>query len=451
MPIDQKRLDLARAVGLLRMEERFRATGTAAQKAAVATEIAEHKKKAPAEYTKAEQMFKVEQAKNTPALKDKAWAAEVKAEKDDLKKGLGPRNATPEPVDLTVKSDELAKLLSDSPGSSFTKVYSVFFDYENEEDPKKKQKLLQTLERRAERWVIEHKGSKRQLDVDRSDLLAKLVEQASFEQARFSQGEAQKRYMANIANAPGDVNNPDPDVKFGFKGLTKDSRDNVRDNVLAPGGPQQRKYVDPPPTAPKGTMGTWVSNKIPNPYKLTIGEIAAIQTFTGPDYGSINPATANSKERLDANRAKHIGDAFVTNASDKDYMSEGVIHVGMAMSGLRKLPPYTGGPVYRGISATQAEFDNWRTNGYIQASLGSASTDRATSEGFADMEQGPLKPLAVLLVLNNAEGRDISHISVKPHENEVIILAGTKFNVNSTQQLPAGPKGPCWEIVLTKA
>jgi hypothetical protein len=354
-----------------------------------------------------------------------------------------------------MKASDLAALLSGSKTSSFKKVYDALEAYEAEKnvDPEKAQELLQAVERRAGRWLNEHKKDKDELATDRRQMLTKLCEQASFEQARFSQGEAQKRYMANIANAhefDEDDDNltadqkADPDVKFRLKGLTTESKKNVKANVVVPGGPFQNKKVQQPD-------GTFVTqrNKIPNPHKLTIGEIAAIQTYTGPDYGSMNPATANSKERLDANRAQAIGGAFEFNASDKDYMSEGVLHVGMAMSGLRKLPPYTG-VVYRGLSTTQDQLTDWQTNGYVQASLGSASTNRQTAEGFADFEQGPLKPIAVLLVLNNAEGRDISHISTKPYEDEVIILAGTKFSFNSTQQLPNSHKGPFWEMVLTK-
>jgi hypothetical protein len=448
MPIDQARLDLARAVGLLRLQDRLAQSATAAQKAALAKEISDINQKAPVEFKQAQEMLKFENSQDAKgkaikpptAPKSKAWDAEVAAKKKKI--AMGARKPT-KPVAMTMTASDLESLLSGSKTSSFKKVYDALGAYEAEKnvDPEKAQELLQAVEFRAERWLNEHKKDKDELATGRRQMLTKLCEQASFEQARFSQGEAQKRYMANIANAHADDDdNPDPDVKFGFTGLTTESKDNVADNVLAPGGPQQRKYVPPAVGSPPGTKGTRVTTKIPNPHKLTIGEIAAIQTFTGPDYGTINPATANSKERLDENRAKNIGSAFEMQESDEVYMSEGVIHVGMAMSGLRKLPPYTAGPIYRGLSATQAQLTDWRTNGYVQVSLGSASTDRTTSEQFADYEQGADKPVAVLLVLNNAEGRDISHISVKPHENEVIILAGTKFAVNSSQQLLPPPR-----------
>ncbi len=447
--IDQSRLEYARAVGLLRMKQRMLGQ-TGDKVVALYTLIDQLPDDVVA---KAQEALDFENSKDAKgnAVKPPQGPIDTTSPKKQIT--VNPRQQTI-PVDMTATTADLAPLLSGSATSSFKKVYDALAAFEAEQvDQEKRQNLLQTFERRAERWLNEHEKDADPVATQRRQKLKELCEQASFEQARFSKGEAQKRYMANVAQRnvftrntppPTAKQEADPDVKFRFRGLTTESSKNVKDNVVVPGGPFQ--------VVRKKQGDKWVTekNKIPNSEGLTIGEIAAIQIFTGPDYGTINPATATSKARLDYNRARDIGGAFEMQRSDEEYLSEGVVHVGMAMSGLRKLPAYQG-QIYRGLSTTQDQFTDWQTNGYVQVSLGSASTDRPTAEGFAVFEMSNERPIGVILVLNNAEARDISHISTKPNEYEVTILAGTKFNFTSTTQLPPTAKGPMWEIVLTKA
>jgi hypothetical protein len=439
MQIDQSRLDLARAVGLLRMKERLAQTGTAAQKAALSKEIDKITNDAPAEFKQAQQMVKVEKAKNTPALKDTAWDAEVA--KDKAKRVANTRQPTV-PVDMTTNTTDLAPLLSGSGTSSFKKVYDALAAYEAKKnvDPEKAQELLQAFEHRAERWLNEHPKDPNPNSVteQRRQKLKELCEQASFEQARFSKGEAEKRYMGNVVNAnvftkkkpPTAEQEADPDVKFRFNALTDASRDDVRDNVIGNQTP------------------------INNPHGLTAAEIAAIRIFSDENYGYINPATANSTAWLQDNIAK--GDpagAFTKGAvTESDYMSEGVVHVGVAVSGLLKLPVHAG-DVYRGVATTQGQLRSWVKDGFRFDALGSASANRSTAEDFADKKCNASKPIQVIMVLHNAGGRDIADISVNPVEAEITILPGSKFTHKSLKKLDDQPKvkgGAWWELELDK-
>jgi hypothetical protein len=415
MTIDQSRLDLARAVGLLRMKERMKSKGASdVQIAAISEMIAAIP---PDERSKAQEAFDFE-TKNKPPQ----GPMEKRPAKPPPYQKLGDQGVT-KPVPMTITSNDMNQYLSGSAGSSFQKVYSVFTDYENEADPKKKQKLLQTLERRASRWVNEHKGSDRQLDVDRSILLAKLVEQASFEQARSSKREAQKRYMGNVEKAgdAADYTSKDPDERYAFKALTETSKDNVK-----------QKKLD----ALRNKATT------PNQYGLTDAEIAAIRIFTGSDFGYINPATKADPGWLESNKTGDVGKegGFTRGADDSDMMSEGPVHVGVAMSGLRKLPVH-GGDVYRGRAVTADQLDEWMPNGtsppfgtVSNPALSSASRKRSEAEKYAE-KVSPEKPIAVVFVLQNAGGRDITEISVEKKEEEVTILAGTNLQVTSVRAI----------------
>jgi hypothetical protein len=416
--IDQSRVVSARAVGLLRMKQRMDNDKTATKTQVVALEkmikeIPEADLAKAKEYLDFERVHKPSQGPPTQPGPNIA---------------LGPQKVT-KPAQMTLKSDDVAALLSGSRTSSFRKVYSAFSDYESEQDPDKKHKYLQALQLRAERWVNEHKESKDPLDAERRKLLAQLVDQTGTEQARSSKGKAEQRYMGNIATSKGKANyqSEDPDERYAFKALTMESASDVKKNVI---GKQKA---------------------ISNPYGLTDAELAAIRIFTGPDYGYINPATANSAGWLQANKDENMGSGFSRGGvEDSDYKSEGVVHVGVAMSGLLKVPAY-GGDVYRGVSATQADLDGWKKNGFRFDALGSASTDRAQAESFAEKNVKADKPIQVIMVLHNAGGRDVKDISVAPKESEVTILPGSRFTAKSTQRLPDSPKGPVYQLELDKA
>jgi hypothetical protein len=332
------------------------------------------------------------------------------------------------PDQMTFKSDDLASLLSGSPSSSFQKVYDAFCDYEAAQDPDKKQKHLQTLERRASRWVNEHTDSVRGLDLARREALEKLVDQVAVEQARLSRAGAEARYMGNIGKSGKNANyqSKDPDERHAFKALTPGSMGDVNRVVV-------RKEMP-----------------IVNKHGLTDAEIAAIRIFTGDDYGYINPATANSPQWLEDNKANVMTSVGFSRggATDSDRMSEGVVHVGVAVSGLRKIPAYSG-DVYRGVSANQANIDEWKAKGLRFDALASATTKRSTAEDFASSNRTAAKPIQVIFVIHNAGGRDIKDISAKAKEDEVTILPGSSYRVIAVNDLPDSLGGPVREIEVS--
>jgi hypothetical protein len=199
---------------------------------------------------------------------------------------------------------------------------------------------------------------------------------------------------------------------------------------------------------------------------LSKAEQTAITVFTANDYKYINPATANSRSWMLANRAKDpkhnaAGPAGTAKKSNtrlvsqkddefvKNAMDEGSLHTGMALQGLMKMPAIPG-KTFRGETFTKSEFLKMFTLGrggkvsckvptITRPTISSASTVEHTAARFI-ADSAPSLPginpkkiyeetYGVLWEYDVTNGRDLIALSANAVENEIATLPGATFEV----------------------
>lgn len=200
---------------------------------------------------------------------------------------------------------------------------------------------------------------------------------------------------------------------------------------------------------------------------LSKAEQTAITVFTAQDYKYINPATANSRSWMLANRGNEgrvhangpkktntrvqsqFEDAYMANRSQ-----EGSLHAGLAMQGLAKMDVFKG-PTYRGESFTEAAFKKKfkmglrgrvtaRDTTITRTALSSASKDREVAEAFIQLSASDLglgtdarsHSYCLLWEFDLTNGRDIEALSASPDEKEVATLPGATFKIISITPMP---------------
>jgi hypothetical protein len=178
---------------------------------------------------------------------------------------------------------------------------------------------------------------------------------------------------------------------------------------------------------------------------LTVPEVAAIKIFTGEDYKYINPTTANDPAWLEGQKKTHGLPG--TNAS---YFEEGTLHAGVAMQGLAKFAPYNK-PVYRGASFPKAGVKLDVDQLISFNSFASASKLRSKAEEFAYTSSRPSlvetkagaapRDVGIIYELYRPNGRDVAAFSLAAQEEEVVLLPGSRFRIDSVQPISA-PGGP---------
>jgi len=91
---------------------------------------------------------------------------------------------------------------------------------------------------------------------------------------------------------------------------------------------------------------------------------------------------------------------------------------------LKSLPAYQGGPLYRGTRLSRVE----SIAGTLE--VGSILQDPAffSTSACPDQAKGFMKDCMIKIVQSHS-GRDISHISNHPGEEEILFLPGTQFEV----------------------
>jgi hypothetical protein len=116
-------------------------------------------------------------------------------------------------------------------------------------------------------------------------------------------------------------------------------------------------------------------------------------------------------------------------------MDEERLHAGIMKQALEKLPPDPS-PVFRGATYSAKEFADEIGTGKVFSfpSFASASKERGTAEAFAKTNG---KDHAVIFLMRNSGGRDVSKISTVGAEQEVTLMAGSKYVVQSVTQIAA--------------
>lgn len=221
--------------------------------------------------------------------------------------------------------------------------------------------------------------------------------------------------------------------------------------------------------------------KVASKYKLSAAEIAAIRTYSFPDYAYMNPATANNRDRVELNmklsKDNYLKRLVTAPGGVDKAMKEGAMHAGVLMQALAKMEPFTK-KGYRGERLTATDFyKKYVVGGQVGGTnkepgkpgadvtynrFGSASKRRHIAEGYAQGTAGDLAPLpgetvSVLLEIELTNARDIEALSGAPKgEYEVLILPGAKFMITAVQQAPDNqrpegkPPATHWAIVKLK-
>ena len=296
-------------------------------------------------------------------------------------------------------------------------------------------------------------------------------------QNQASPGAGPSRRLPGFApNGRGYLQAPfDPDKQFGqFEALTMGPRLNAAGPAKALAGGETVK-ANATAGADKKAL------KVASKYKLNAAEIAAIRTYSFPDYAYMNPATSNNRKRLEINM-KLSKDNYLKRLAGQPggfdtAMKEGAMHAGVLMQALDKIEPYQK-KAYRGERLTAAEFYKRYVVGNVVPGsnkepgktstdvvynrFGSASKKRHVAEGYAQGTAGdiaalPAETVSVLLEVELTNARDIEALSGAPKgEYEVLILPGARFQITAIQQAPDNqrpegkPPATHWAIVKLK-
>ncbi len=279
-------------------------------------------------------------------------------------------------------------------------------------------------------------------DMKRHKVVDKLAAEVSIELVAFSRREAEKRYQDNISNASPDVpvgaDETDPAKKFGFRAMSDTGQLGATNHSVGQMRDRAEKIQEEK-----------------EKYGLSDAEISAITVFSAQDFNYINPATANSPDWMESNKAKAgQGDRF-QDVDDKTIKEEGTLHTAMAMQGLNKMPRYKG-ESYRGARYTPQDF----AAAFVSkkklnfTTLASSSTNKDIALDFAHGVNSGTKPkngqtVAVITVLVDT-GVDISNIAMIRSEAEVLILAGSWFEVTSLEPVDGNTEYAKWVDQATR-
>lgn len=297
--------------------------------------------------------------------------------------------------------------------SSFGAIRHALRDYEAASTPRIQQLRLQRLDDLCTMWLNEHRAPKAPRDQQRRALLSRLSDELALERMKLSRNQAQDSYMEAV-NSSGKKNaGPNAFEALSFTGMSAGR------------------------SAPKGEGAELAKAK-----GLSPAEVAAIRIFSAADYTYINPAMANSSSWMQSQK-KDSKDSLhdLSGHADKTLREEGGLHGGMAMGGLNKLEPWTK-PTYRGARYTPDEFKSQFQVGKSMSfnSFASSAQEESTAVKFAhgvgiEGKISKEKEIAVVSVIRNSGGRDISALSVTKGEKEVMLLPGSKFVIFSLHEV----------------
>jgi hypothetical protein len=205
---------------------------------------------------------------------------------------------------------------------------------------------------------------------------------------------------------------------------------------------------------------------------LSAAELAAIQAYTADDYTYVNPATANNPKWMEhafggkvdsskkdsfleqsatksTNPLTEAQAAAVQEAAEKAAMqaaqTEASTMTGVALQGLKKLPPWKGqGFRGQGMSAKQfhdifvKQGDGFRPRNATVTfpTITSVAKDVKVTGAFTGNKAGESDLFAsVVWYLNLTNARDIALLSLNRGEGEVILLPGAQVAIESIEMV----------------
>lgn len=333
---------------------------------------------------------------------------------------------------------------------TYSMVIEALRDFGKARDAKRKLYLARVIEWRTDDWLQRHgdrrtsKDRQRKAAIEQLNLEAKRevgILRAQAVYTRDMQGDA-----GLLEGGPGQLKGLNPTAKR--SGL-------YAEKAVGLGGGD----------VPGGQGADAAAAEVVKKYNLSAAEIAAIRTYTLPDYAYINPATANSDAWLRSNVAeakgadhlKQLGAAANPLSVDdlgpglKLLKQEGALHAGMLAQAASKLPKYTR-PAFRGQRLSEDAFHDKfmgnRGKPMKYTAFSSASKSEAIARGYADGTAGDIRPrkdetVSVLYEIAMIDGRDISALSaaLSKDEQEVLILPGAEMQVLSVIPVFTGPEG----------
>jgi len=272
---------------------------------------------------------------------------------------------------------------------------------------------MHRVESLALEWLNAHSAGADPFDRRRRAEVEALLAEIDAELVAHAREQAQGRYMENIENAWG-LAQPDP---YALQHITGFSQMQVTGSMK----PEQETL--------RQELG------------LTVPEVAAIKIFTGQDYKYINPTTANNPAWLEGSKTQNQ-----LQGTNEALFEEGTLHAGVAMQGLAKIAPYDK-PVYRGASFPKASVKLDVGQLISFNSFASASKLESKAEEFAytssrpsaqEVSAGaPPRDVGILYELHRPNGRDVSAFSLAAEEEEVVLLPGSKFKIDSVTPISA--------------
>jgi hypothetical protein len=282
---------------------------------------------------------------------------------------------------------------------------------------------LEVIDDLCARFLQQHGKDKRRAIVDR------LSDEVNMERKTVSQLQAEQIYQGNVASGrkPIDATETDPAKKFGFQALTSPGKSGATDHSMA---------IDPGVTGPRRAERIKIAE---HKYGLTDAEVSAITIFSAGDFSYINPVTVNSPSWLAKEKAKTTENWG--KVDDRTLREEGSLHTAVAVRGLLKMEPYKG-ETYRGARFKPEDVNFVPGKIISYGSLTSSTKDKDVAANFVyGLESGsniePEKTAAVLYIITDSGGRDISEIALVRKEAEVLLLPGSVFEVTSVEELEA--------------
>lgn len=344
---------------------------------------------------------------------------------------------------------------------TYSQIIEAMKDFHAAREPKRKLYLARVIEWRTDDWLQRH--GDRTASGERKQKV--IIEQLNAEAKReVGNLRAQAAYMRDLTS--------NASLTEGGQGMFQG---------LLPQAQKSGVYTDAARGlaaggVPGGRGGDQDAADVVRKYHLTAAEIAAIRTYTSPDYAYINPAAENNDAWLADNVAgqahlKAMGAASGSPTVDprlkrsveehgydtlgpglRLLKQEGALHAGMLQQALTKLPKYDK-VAYRGRRMSDAKFDEkyLKRPGQPEVfkTFSSSSKSQAIGQGYADGTGGDVRPgdldtVSILYEITMTDGRDISMLSAAMTLNpelEVLILPGAVFKVTQVIEYFVGPVG----------
>lgn len=359
----------------------------------------------------------------------------------------GPAGAMPVQVGrLTMTSKDVGRVRSGTgkvkgalTGDRLDEIATLLDSYHRAKDDAAREPILTELHDVCEWYLFDHTGVKEQAHRGEEKKVALVEDLFAEVRLELSRGQAQQAYLDDAYREERDVRADDG------KGMTKSDKFALKHQTA--GGAV--KYATQKMIAGQGSSQK-AAFDIMTKHGLSEAEVVAIRTFTAEDYRYINPATANSKSRMDG----YMESWGRAESQRQGLVEEGTLHTGVAMQGLAKLPPMRG-TLYRGAQLTPADFAKEYTVGNTVTfpSLTSSSTVRKVADGWAAKNAGE-KTVHYVATLNVTNARDIQALSMIGDEKEWVLLPGAMFVVRAvkkmTKDLPDGHEWYEVELQQTK-